>query len=103
VQFTRAKGFDGFCPVGPWIETALSPAAVDVACRVDGESRQRGSTAQMIFPVPEILAYVSRMMTLEPGDVIVTGTPEGVGPIVAGSAVEVEIGGIGTLAFRVSG
>jgi 2-keto-4-pentenoate hydratase/2-oxohepta-3-ene-1,7-dioic acid hydratase in catechol pathway len=103
VQFTRAKGFDGFCPVGPWIETAMSPAAVDVVCRVDGQLRQQGSTAQMIFPVPEILAYVSRMMTLEPGDVIVTGTPEGVGPIVAGSAVEVEVGGVGTLAFRVSG
>jgi 2-keto-4-pentenoate hydratase/2-oxohepta-3-ene-1,7-dioic acid hydratase in catechol pathway len=99
VQFTRAKSFDGFCPIGPWIETELSPAALTVACRVDGALRQNGSTRDMIFSVPQIVAYVSRMMTLEPGDVILTGTPEGVGPLVAGSAVEVEISGIGTLHF----
>jgi 2-keto-4-pentenoate hydratase/2-oxohepta-3-ene-1,7-dioic acid hydratase in catechol pathway len=103
VQFTRAKGFDGFCPLGPWIETDLSPAALAVMCRVDGQLRQRGSTDQMIFSVPVVVSFVSRAMTLEPGDVILTGTPEGVGPLVAGNAVEIEIGGVGTLAFRVDG
>jgi 2-keto-4-pentenoate hydratase/2-oxohepta-3-ene-1,7-dioic acid hydratase in catechol pathway len=103
VQFTRAKGFDGFCPVGPWIETELSPGGLTVMCRVDGRTRQSGSTAQMIFSVPQIVSYVSRMMTLEPGDLILTGTPEGVGPLSAGNAVEIEVSGIGTLAFCVGG
>jgi 2-keto-4-pentenoate hydratase/2-oxohepta-3-ene-1,7-dioic acid hydratase in catechol pathway len=103
VQFTRAKSFDGFCPVGPWIETDLAPLSVPIACRVDGAVRQEASTSQMLFSVLEIVSFVSRMMTLEPGDVILTGTPEGVGPIAAGNAVEVSIGGIGTLAFRVAG
>ena len=101
VQFTRAKGFDGFCPIGPWIETDLAPGDRLVACRVDDQLRQQGSTAQMIFPVAEIVSYVSRMMTLEAGDVIVTGTPEGVGPLLGGNRVEVEVGGVGVLAFRV--
>jgi 2-keto-4-pentenoate hydratase/2-oxohepta-3-ene-1,7-dioic acid hydratase in catechol pathway len=101
VQFTRAKGFDTFCPVGPWIETELDPAATAVRCRVNGATRQEGTTAHMIFDVPTLVAYASRMMTLEPGDIILTGTPEGVGPLVAGDALEVEIGGIGTLAVRV--
>jgi 2-keto-4-pentenoate hydratase/2-oxohepta-3-ene-1,7-dioic acid hydratase in catechol pathway len=103
VQFARAKSFDGFCPIGPWIETELAPLDLSVACRVDGVVRQDGSTSQMIFSVPELVSFVSRMMTLEPGDVILTGTPEGVGPIAAGNAVEVAIAGIGTLAFRVAG
>jgi 2-keto-4-pentenoate hydratase/2-oxohepta-3-ene-1,7-dioic acid hydratase in catechol pathway len=101
VQFTRAKGFDTFCPVGPWIETELDPAAAQVRCRVDGKTRQDGPTSQMIFDVPTVIAYVSRMMTLEPGDVILTGTPEGVGPLVAGNALEVEISGVGVLKLRV--
>ncbi len=101
VQFTRAKGFDTFCPVGPWIETELDPGGLDVRCRVNAATRQDGNTAHMIFDVPTIVSYASRMMTLEPGDVILTGTPEGVGPLVAGDALEVEVSGIGTLKLRV--
>jgi 2-keto-4-pentenoate hydratase/2-oxohepta-3-ene-1,7-dioic acid hydratase in catechol pathway len=103
VQFTRAKGFDTFCPVGPWIDTQLDTADTRIACRVNGQARQDGSTSQMIFDVPALIAYVSRMMTLEPGDVILTGTPEGVGPLVAGDALEVEVTGIGVLKLRVAG
>jgi 2-keto-4-pentenoate hydratase/2-oxohepta-3-ene-1,7-dioic acid hydratase in catechol pathway len=102
VQFTRAKGFDTFCPVGPWIETGLDPRAARIRCRVNGETRQDGSTSSMIFDVATLVSYVSRMMTLEAGDLLVTGTPEGVGPLVAGDALEIEIDGIGVLAERVS-
>ena len=102
VQFTRAKGFDTFCPVGPWIETELDPGAQRVTCRVGGATRQDGSTTHMMFDVPELVAYVSRMMTLLPGDVILTGTPEGVGPLVAGDALEVEVSGVGVLKLRVT-
>lgn len=101
VQFTRAKGFDTFCPIGPWIETELDPRKTRIQCRVDGQTRQDGTTDRMLFDVPALVAYVSRMMTLEPGDVILTGTPEGVGPLVAGNALEIEIDGIGVLALRV--
>jgi 2-keto-4-pentenoate hydratase/2-oxohepta-3-ene-1,7-dioic acid hydratase in catechol pathway len=101
VQFTRAKGFDTFCPVGPWIETELDCGGVSVKCRVNGQIRQDGSTRQMIFDVPTVVAYVSHMMTLEPGDLILTGTPEGVGPLVAGDALEVEVEPIGVLKLRV--
>lgn len=101
VQFTRAKGFDTFCPVGPWIETKLDPGAQRIVCRVGGQTRQDGPTARMIFDVPTLVAYVSRMMTLEPGDVILTGTPEGVGPLVSGDGLEVDIDGIGVLKLRV--
>jgi 2-keto-4-pentenoate hydratase/2-oxohepta-3-ene-1,7-dioic acid hydratase in catechol pathway len=101
VQFTRAKGFDTFCPMGPWIETEMDPSNARVACRVNGKTKQDGSAKDMIFGVPAIVAYVSRVMTLEPGDVILTGTPEGVGPIVPGDALEVEIGGVGVLELRV--
>jgi 2-keto-4-pentenoate hydratase/2-oxohepta-3-ene-1,7-dioic acid hydratase in catechol pathway len=101
VQFTRAKGFDTFCPIGPWVETELDPSAVSVRCRVGGATRQDGTTAHMIFDVPTLVSYVSRMMTLEPGDVILTGTPEGVGPLVDGDALEVEVSGVGTLKLRV--
>jgi 2-keto-4-pentenoate hydratase/2-oxohepta-3-ene-1,7-dioic acid hydratase in catechol pathway len=97
VQFTRAKGFDTFCPAGPWIETELDPLDVEVALRVNGEGRQRGRTRDMIFQVAKLVSYVSHVMTLEPGDVISTGTPEGVGPLVAGDAVEIEVAGIGVL------
>ncbi len=101
VQFTRAKGFDTFCPVGPWIETSLDPSNVRIQCRVSGAPRQDGSTANMIFDVPTLLAYTSRMMTLEPGDLLVTGTPEGVGPLVDKDTLEIEIDGIGVLVSRV--
>jgi len=97
VQFTRAKSFDTFCPVGPWIETELDVRDVAVSARVDGVVRQHGRTRDMIFPVPALVAYVSRMMTLEPGDIISTGTPEGVGPLADGNVLETEVEGIGVL------
>ncbi|HEY1696463.1 MAG TPA: fumarylacetoacetate hydrolase family protein [Polyangiaceae bacterium] len=101
VQFTRAKGFDTFCPIGPWIETGLDPAHQRVRCVVSGQKRQDGSTEDMIFDVPALVSYVSGVMTLEPGDVILTGTPEGVGPLVAGDSLEVEVTGVGVLKLRV--
>lgn len=96
-HFTRAKGFDTFCPLGPWIETELPAGPLAISCRVDGEIRQLGSTADLIFSIEQLVAYVSSVMTLEPGDVIATGTPAGVGPLRAGEQVEVEVEGIGTL------
>ena len=96
-QWARAKGFDTFCPVGPWIETELDPSKLAVRCRVNGALRQDGVTSDMIFDVPTLIAYASRMMTLEPGDILVTGTPEGVGPLVDGDALEIEVSGVGTL------
>jgi 2-keto-4-pentenoate hydratase/2-oxohepta-3-ene-1,7-dioic acid hydratase in catechol pathway len=96
-QFTRAKGFDTFCPVGPVVETALDPLDVSLVCRVNGEERQRGHTRDMVFDAFALLAFVSGVMTLLPGDVVSTGTPEGVGPIRRGDWVEVEISGIGVL------
>jgi 2-keto-4-pentenoate hydratase/2-oxohepta-3-ene-1,7-dioic acid hydratase in catechol pathway len=100
-QWTRAKGFDSFCPLGPWIETELDVADLAVQCTVGGEVRQDGRTSDMIFVVPALVAYVSSVMTLLPGDVILTGTPEGVGPLAAGDEVAVTIEGIGTLTNRV--
>jgi 2-keto-4-pentenoate hydratase/2-oxohepta-3-ene-1,7-dioic acid hydratase in catechol pathway len=97
VQFTRAKGYDSFCPLGPWVETVLDPADLRIVTRVNGEVKQDGRTSQMIHDVRTQIAFVSAIMTLLPGDVILTGTPAGVGPIVAGDTVSVEIEGIGTL------
>ena len=96
-QWTRAKGFDTFCPLGPWIETELDPSALRVRGVVDGEIRQEGSTRDLVFDVADLVAYCSAFSTLLPGDVILTGTPSGVGPILAGQSVSVEIEGIGTL------
>jgi 2-keto-4-pentenoate hydratase/2-oxohepta-3-ene-1,7-dioic acid hydratase in catechol pathway len=96
-QWARAKGFDTFCPVGPWIETELDPSRQSVKCRVNDEVRQDGVTSSMIFDVPTLIAYASRMMTLEPGDLLVTGTPEGVGPLVDGDRLVIEVSGIGAL------
>ncbi len=101
VQFTRAKGFDTFCPVGPWIETELDPSNLSIRCRVNDQVKQDGVTSNMIFDVPTLIAYASRMMTLEPGDLLVTGTPEGVGPLVDGDKVVIEIAGIGALRSNV--
>jgi 2-keto-4-pentenoate hydratase/2-oxohepta-3-ene-1,7-dioic acid hydratase in catechol pathway len=101
VQFTRSKSFDTFCPLGPWIETGVDVATTPVRCRVNGVTRQDGNTTQMLFDVPTLVSFVSRMMTLEPGDAILTGTPEGVGPLVAGDALEVEVGAVGTLRLRI--
>jgi 2-keto-4-pentenoate hydratase/2-oxohepta-3-ene-1,7-dioic acid hydratase in catechol pathway len=97
VQFTRGKGFDTFCPVGPHIETALDPTNILVETHVNGERRQSGLTSLMIYPPAFLVRWISRMMTLMPGDVIATGTPAGVGPLVAGDSVEVSVAGVGVL------
>jgi 2-keto-4-pentenoate hydratase/2-oxohepta-3-ene-1,7-dioic acid hydratase in catechol pathway len=97
VQFTRAKGFDTFCPVGPHIESELDPTKVLVETYVNGEVRQSASTSLLAYPCAFLVRWVSRMMTLYPGDVISTGTPAGVGPLVAGDAVEVRVAGVGVL------
>jgi len=97
-QWTRAKGFDGSCPLGPWIETDLDPTDVRVETRLNGEVRQGGQTSDMVFGVATLVEYVTSFMTLLPGDVLLTGTPEGVGKLEAGDLVEVEVDGIGTLA-----
>jgi 2-keto-4-pentenoate hydratase/2-oxohepta-3-ene-1,7-dioic acid hydratase in catechol pathway len=100
-QFTRAKGFDSFCPLGPWIETELSTEALTLETRLNGDLMQEGNTHDLIFDVPTLVAHVSSVMTLLPGDVILTGTPEGVGPMHVGDEVDVTIAGIGTLTNRV--
>jgi 2-keto-4-pentenoate hydratase/2-oxohepta-3-ene-1,7-dioic acid hydratase in catechol pathway len=97
VQFTRAKSFDTFCPLGPHIETDLDPSDLSIVTRVNGDVKQNSRTSLMIFNVPTIVEYITSVMTLEPGDVILTGTPAGVGPLERGDRVEVEIEGIGTL------
>lgn len=101
LQWVRAKSADGFCPIGPWVETELDPSNVRIQTRVNGEVRQDGNTADMIFSIPKILAYISLFMTLEPGDVVLTGTPEGVGTITYGDRIELEIEGIGMLVNQV--
>lgn len=100
-QWTRAKGFDGFCPLGPWVESELDPSDLQVACRVNGEVRQSGRTSAMAFPPPALVSYISQVMTLLPGDVILTGTPAGIGPLSDGDDVEVEVEGIGVLSNTV--
>lgn len=96
-QWTRAKGFDTFCPFGPWIVTDFDISDALITCRVNGQPRQMASTRDMVFGVPMLIAYVSSIMTLEPGDLIFTGTPAGVGPLKAGDDVVVEIEGLGVL------
>ena len=100
-QWGRAKGFDTFCPLGPWVRTDVDPGDLAVTCTVDGDLRQAGRTAQMTRTVADLVSYVSEAMTLLPGDVILTGTPAGVGPIVVGQSVTVSIEGIGNLTNRV--
>ena len=102
-QWARAKGFDGSCPLGPWIETDLDPNDVRVETRLNGEVRQAGQTSDMVFGVATLIEYVTTFMTLLPGDVLLTGTPEGVGPVSAGDVVEVDVDGIGTLSNPVEG
>jgi 2-keto-4-pentenoate hydratase/2-oxohepta-3-ene-1,7-dioic acid hydratase in catechol pathway len=96
-QWTRAKGFDTFCPFGPWIDTDFDPADALVTCKVSGEPRQLASTRDMIFGVGTLLAFISSVMTLEPGDLIFTGTPAGVGPLKDGDELVTEIEGLGSL------
>jgi 2-keto-4-pentenoate hydratase/2-oxohepta-3-ene-1,7-dioic acid hydratase in catechol pathway len=96
-QWTRAKSYDTFCPIGPYIETELDWTDVTIQSRVDGEMLQRETTQQMIHKIPELIAYVSQIFTLLPGDIILTGTPAGVGPFTAGQTVEISIQGLGSL------
>jgi 2-keto-4-pentenoate hydratase/2-oxohepta-3-ene-1,7-dioic acid hydratase in catechol pathway len=100
-QWTRAKGFDTFCPIGPWIETEMDASDTMITCHVNGELRQMSSTRDMVFPIPQLIAYISSIMTLEPGDIILTGTPAGVGQIKTGDKIEVIIDGIGKLSNEV--
>jgi 2-keto-4-pentenoate hydratase/2-oxohepta-3-ene-1,7-dioic acid hydratase in catechol pathway len=100
-QWTRAKGFDTFCPLGPWINTDLDASDLEITTTVNGEVKQNSRTSKLIHRIPELIAYVTQVMTLLPGDVILTGTPEGVGPLTIGDSVTVSIEGIGDLTNRV--
>jgi 2-keto-4-pentenoate hydratase/2-oxohepta-3-ene-1,7-dioic acid hydratase in catechol pathway len=100
-QWTRAKGFDTFCPFGPWIDTEFDPSDAVITCRVNGQMRQMASTRDMVFNVGVLIAYISSIMTLEPGDLIFTGTPSGVGELKDGDEVSVEIEGLGTIRNKV--
>jgi 2-keto-4-pentenoate hydratase/2-oxohepta-3-ene-1,7-dioic acid hydratase in catechol pathway len=96
-QWTRAKGFDTFAAVGPWIETDLQPDSLEIETRLNGEIKQQGNTQDMIYSIPEIINFISNVMTLMPGDIIATGTPAGIGPMFPGDQVDVIIAGLGTL------
>jgi 2-keto-4-pentenoate hydratase/2-oxohepta-3-ene-1,7-dioic acid hydratase in catechol pathway len=100
-QWARAKGFDSFCPLGPWIETELDPADLRVTTQLNGQVKQDGRTNLMMYDIPTVIAYVTSFMTLLPGDVILTGTPAGVGPMQTGDDVSVTVEGIGTLTNKV--
>ena len=102
-QWTRAKGFDTFCPVGPAVVSGLDWRKLTVVARVNGQERQRGESSDMVFSIPVLLAYISGIMTLEPGDLVATGTPAGVGPLAHGDVVEVEVSGVGVLRNPVTG
>ena len=97
IQFTRAKGFDTFAPVGPVVETDLDPSDLEISTYLNGERKQHSSTRYLLFSVPKLVSFISKVMTLLPGDIISTGTPSGVGPMKPGDKVEVEIEGIGKL------
>ncbi len=101
-QWTRSKGFDTFCSIGPWLETEFDPADAMITCHVNGEMRQMASTRDMVFGVRQIVAFASTIMTLLPGDLIMTGTPSGVGPLTSGDVVEVAIEGLGKLSNPVA-
>src|SRR5262245_14677243 len=102
-QWARAKGFDGSCPLGPWIETSVDPTDTVVETRLNGDVVQHASTSGMVFGVAELIEYVTTFMTLLPGDALLTGTPEGVGAVTGGDVVEVEVEGIGVLRSPVAG
>jgi len=101
-QWTRGKGFDTFCPIGPFIETEFDPSDALITCKVNNQVRQMGSTRDMVFPVDKLIAFISSVMTLEPGDLILTGTPAGVGALKDGDLIEIEIEGLGKLTNNVS-
>jgi 2-keto-4-pentenoate hydratase/2-oxohepta-3-ene-1,7-dioic acid hydratase in catechol pathway len=101
-QWTRGKGFDTFCSFGPWIETDFDPADALVTCHVNGEMRQMASTQDMVFDVSQLITFVSSVMTLEPGDLLFTGSPSGVGPLLPGDVVDVKIDRLGTLSNPVA-
>jgi 2-keto-4-pentenoate hydratase/2-oxohepta-3-ene-1,7-dioic acid hydratase in catechol pathway len=96
-QWTRGKGFDTFCPIGPWIETEFDPSDAVITCRVNGEIRQMGSTRDMVFSIAQLITFASSFMTLEPGDLLLTGTPAGVSPLQPDDVVEIQIEGLGIL------
>ncbi|HWA68087.1 MAG TPA: fumarylacetoacetate hydrolase family protein [Mycobacteriales bacterium] len=100
-QWSRAKGYDTFCPLGPWIETDLDPADLRITTRLNGEVKQDARTSMIVHKIPQLIAYITACMTLLPGDVILTGTPDGIGPMQIGDSVEVEIESIGALTNRV--
>jgi len=102
-QWARAKGFDGSCPLGPWVETDVDPNDVRLWTRLNGDTVQSGQTSDMVFGVATLIEYITTFMTLLPGDVLLTGTPEGVGPLHHGDVVEVEVEGVGTLSNSVMG
>jgi len=101
-QWTRSKSFDTFCPLGPWVETEMDPSNQNISLKLNNEVKQNSNTKNMIFPVDELVEYISHTMTLNPGDVIATGTPPGVGPMKLGDVVEVTVDGIGTLRNEVT-
>jgi 2-keto-4-pentenoate hydratase/2-oxohepta-3-ene-1,7-dioic acid hydratase in catechol pathway len=101
-QWSRAKGFDTFCPLGPWIETEFVPGEQKITATLDGVIKQSSMLSEMIFKVPQIVEFVTNVMTLLPGDVILTGTPAGIGPMPAGASISVAIEGLGTLTNKVS-
>lgn len=100
-QWARAKGFDTSCPLGPWVETELDPSDLGIMCTVNGEQRQLGRTSEMVRSIEDLIVHITEAMTLLPGDVVLTGTPAGVGPLVVGDEVAVTIEGIGTLTNKV--
>ena len=101
-QWSRAKGFDTFCPLGPWIETEFIPGDQKITATLNGEVKQSSVLSEMIFKIPQIIEFVTNVMTLLPGDVILTGTPAGIGPMPAGASISVAIEGLGTLTNKVS-
>jgi 2-keto-4-pentenoate hydratase/2-oxohepta-3-ene-1,7-dioic acid hydratase in catechol pathway len=101
-QWTRGKGFDTFCPTGPHVVTGIDPAGLDLRLTIRGETRQAANTRDMVFDVARLVSHISNFATLEPGDLIATGTPDGVGPLSEGDEVEVSISNVGTLTFRVA-
>lgn len=100
-QWTRGKSMDGFCPIGPWVTDEVGPSGLRLTTRLNGKAVQNGNTADFITPIPQLIEFITASMTLEPGDVVATGTPAGIGPMIPGDVVEVDIEGIGILKNQV--